>query len=137
MDNFNIKKFFKSQYLNENTSLTENDFNLSLTQGELETLKEALNCLADFHNMNHEDNEEMAMNYRSILSKIGMGVRENDDVQAKVNATSKVQSKGGAERDQAEKGYGDKPNKSGKGKALKRRMNKRNRKDAKQALKDA
>jgi len=140
MDNFNLKKFLRNQYLSEGKDINEaeNGINLSLTQGELNTLKEALDCLADFHNMAHEENEEMAMNYRSLLAKLdGSGINENDDVQAKVNAKSKVQSKGGDEKNQARKGYGDKPNKSGEGKAVKRRMNKRNRKDAKQALKDA
>jgi hypothetical protein len=127
-----------AQRIREDINEAGNSINLSLTQGELNTLKEALDCLADFHNMTHEDNEEMAMNYRSILAKLdGLGINENDDVQAKVNDASKVKSKGGAEKKQARKGYGDKPNKSGRGKEMKRKMNKRNRKDAKQALKDA
>jgi hypothetical protein len=75
MDNFSLKKYLRDQYLQENTSLTENDINLSLTQGEIDTLKLALALLGDSYNMAHEDNEEMAMNYRSILSK--MGINEN------------------------------------------------------------
>lgn len=82
-----------------------------------------------------EYNDDMSI---SVMHGIdAQRIRENDDVQAKVNDASKVKSKGGAEKKQARKGYGDKPNKSGRGKEMKRRMNKRNRKDAKQALKDA
>ena len=77
MDNFSLKKYLRDQYLQENTSLTENDINLSLTQGEIDTLRLALALLGDSYNMAHEDNEEMAMNYRSLLSKMGMNENTN------------------------------------------------------------
>ena len=43
MDNFSLKKYLRDQYLQENTSLTENDINLSLTQGELDRYFDSYN----------------------------------------------------------------------------------------------
>lgn len=66
-----------AQRIREDIKEAENDINLSLTQGEIDTLKLALALLGDSYNMAHEDNEEMAMNYRSILSKMGMNEDTN------------------------------------------------------------
>ena len=66
-----------AQRIREDIKEAENDINLSLTQGEIDTLKLALSLLGDSYNMAHEDNEEMAMNYRSILSKMGMNEDTN------------------------------------------------------------
>ena len=179
MDNFNIKKFFKNQYLAEAeaTDAEEKEFHTKLdtlvhnTFGkspeemeeskvaeyhsylmkiggkelagtEEEHLTDVKNLGGDFDKylqneidyFDISDDEEMV----TAIERFRKGdMKENDDVQVDVNAKSRVQSKGGAEKKQARKGYGDKPNKSGRGKEVKRKMNKRNRKDAKQALKDA
>jgi len=66
-----------AQRIREDIKEAENDINLSLTQGELDTLKLALALLGDSYNMAHEENEEMAMNYRSLLSKMGMNEDTN------------------------------------------------------------
>ena len=188
MDNFNLKKFLRDQYLAEAEAIDEKkgkkikydsvmavanfiqDITLEMdTLDVLDTIKNMAANDEDFgyKSLKNVDGDTIVALSKSFLNylnqkgaeagrvgdnyvdewldivtkgknKITKGdIEENDDVQAKVNAASKVKSKGGAEKKQARKRYGDKPNKSGKGKEAKRSMNKRNRKDAKQALKDA
>lgn len=159
MDNFNIKKFFKRQYLAEAEAIDEVNKNVEDKVAEYHTylmkvggkelagtpdqhLQGIKNLNGDFDKyLQNEINYWESIGREDLQDAVEKFVRgdmnENDDVQAKVNDASKVKSKGGAEKKQARKGYGDKPNKSGRGKEMKRKMNKRNRKDAKQALKDA
>lgn len=161
MDNFNIKKFFKRQYLAEAEAIDEVNKNVEDKVAEYHTylmkvggkelagtpdqhLQGIENLNGDFDKyLQNEINYWESIGREDLQDAVEKFVRgdmnENDDVQVDLNTIgADRKAKGGDEEDYFRKSHrqarGTKVKSSGEGKGPKRSFNKRNRKDAKNVL---
>jgi hypothetical protein len=147
MDNFNLKRFMREQYLKEDTG-SESDKVEQLSKKYQEVLSAFITFTHGEYNTGLSDDDisdffkwaqDGDYDFNNISESSSMNELDNDDAMADLNDVgSNRNAKGGDEEDYFRTSYrqarGTKVKASGEGKGPKRSFNKRKRKDAKNVL---